>query len=585
MKGLVLFIALIIWGNLLAQADSAILLKPTKLGEIKVVGFVLNHPQQISIRAEGAGKRIPGREIRSFMEDPEQMFAYAWILDAQDRSLVWRMTLDNTRRNWQTRYNRKFEGELKLPSGKYEVYYSARKPYFHLYGDGFFSLGRFLDRLLSDESWLDRDRKKWFIQIKGVDEVIPPEALGKYHRALKEQAVVSITALRNSEYRQKGIRLTEKGTFQIYALGEAYKGEEFDYGWIVRAGDSKKIWEMTAESGKYAGGAIKNKVWRERITLEPGEYWIYFIMDDSHGPHDWNANPPYDPDFWGITLTGVPGEYQPQSVTRIQEIEVEPIVSLNRLGDNELVQAGFRIAQAVKIRIYALGEGRRGKMYDYGWIVNLDTGKEVWRMKYNRTRYAGGARKNRLVDEVIELPRGSYVVYFRTDDSHSYRHWNSAPPYNPERWGITIYPADPKYSEGRIEPLEDLTSEENILAQIVEVEDDIRVQERFQLEQPSRIRIYAIGEGDWGEMYDYGWIEKQFTHEKVWMMEYDKTVWAGGARKNRKVDEVITLPPGKYILCFQTDGSHSFADWNADPPDDPAHYGITLYLIHKGEGE
>ncbi len=585
MKGLIFVIGFALWGNLLAQDGSTVLLKPQQLGEVKVVGFVLNRTKKIHLRAEGAGERTSRKEIRSFMQDPEQMFAYAWILDARDRSLVWRMTLDNTRRDWQTRYNRKFEGEIKLPSGKYEVYYSARKPVMHFYNDGFFSLGRFLDRLLSGENWLDHDRKKWFVRIEGVDEVIDPESLEKYHRALKEQAVISITGLKNSEYRQEGIRLTEKGTFRIYALGEAFGEEEFDYGWIVRAGDSEKIWEMTAETGKYAGGAIKNRVWRDQITLEPGEYWIYFIMDDSHGPEDWNANPPYDPDFWWITLTGVPGKFNPGCVTRIKETAVEPIVSLNKLGDNELVQAGFRIDKPVKIRVYALGEGRRGKMYDYGWIVNLETGKEVWRMKYNRTRHGGGARKNRLVDEVIELPPGRYAVYFRTDDSHSYRHWNSAPPYNPERWGITIYPADPKYSQGQIKPLEEIDSEGNILAQIVEVEDDIRVQERFTLNQTTRIRVYAIGEGDWGEMYDYGWIEKQSSREKVWVMEYDKTVWAGGARKNRKVDEIITLPPGKYILFFQTDDSHSFARWNADPPDDPAHYGITLYLIHKGKGD
>ena len=60
-------------------------------------------------------------------------------------------------------------------------------------------------------------------------------------------------------------------------------------------------------------------------------------------------------------------------------------------------------------------------------------------------------------------------------------------------------------------------------------------------------------------------------------MTYDETRWAGGAKKNRKVDEVIHLPAGKYLLFYNTDGSHSFNDWNADPPDDPIHYGITLY--------
>ena len=62
-------------------------------------------------------------------------------------------------------------------------------------------------------------------------------------------------------------------------------------------------------------------------------------------------------------------------------------------------------------------------------------------------------------------------------------------------------------------------------------------------------------------------------------MTYQKTTSAGGARKNRKVDQIITLPAGKYIVMFETDGSHSFNDWNDDPPDDPIHYGITLYKV------
>jgi hypothetical protein len=28
---------------------------------------------------------------------------------------------------------------------------------------------------------------------------------------------------------------------------------------------------------------------------------------------------------------------------------------------------------------------------------------------------------------------------------------------------------------------------------------------------------------------------------------------------------------------YETDGSHSFGDWNAAPPDDPEMWGITVY--------
>jgi hypothetical protein len=64
-------------------------------------------------------------------------------------------------------------------------------------------------------------------------------------------------------------------------------------------------------------------------------------------------------------------------------------------------------------------------------------------------------------------------------------------------------------------------------------------------------------------------------------MTYDKTRWAGGAKKNRKVNQTITLDAGTYVLVFNTDGSHSFNDWNDDPPEDLVNYGITLYRVSE----
>ena len=40
-------------------------------------------------------------------------------------------------------------------------------------------------------------------------------------------------------------------------------------------------------------------------------------------------------------------------------------------------------------------------------------------MSYRRTEHAGGAGKNRKINEVITLPKGSYALYYETDSSHS----------------------------------------------------------------------------------------------------------------------------------------------------------------------
>ncbi|MEJ2048474.1 MAG: hypothetical protein P8Y60_01265 [Calditrichota bacterium] len=96
-------------------------IKPIRVGELKFAGFSLKNTKNIKISAVGAGEKIVSSKERSFMSDPNDMFAYAWIINAKTRDLVWRMTIDNTSRERGSRYNRKFDGDLELPAGDYEV--------------------------------------------------------------------------------------------------------------------------------------------------------------------------------------------------------------------------------------------------------------------------------------------------------------------------------------------------------------------------------------------------------------------------------------------------------------------------------
>jgi len=95
-----------------------------------------------------------------------------------------------------------------------------------------------------------------------------------------------------------------------------------------------------------------------------------------------------------------------------------------------------------------------------------------------------------------------------------------------------------------------------------------------------RLRILVIGEGRDGDMYDYGWIEDA-GGQTVWKMKYDETDPAGGSEKNRVFDGVISLPAGNYVLRYRSDGSHSYNDWNADPPDDPESWGISVFRMAR----
>ena len=121
-----------------------------------------------------------------------------------------------------------------------------------------------------------------------------------------------------------------------------------------------------------------------------------------------------------------------------------------------------------------------------------------------------------------------------------------------------------------------------MLASIVLVGNDERRRKEFSLSQKSDIHIYALGEGSGGDMSDYAWIEDASSRKVVWEMRYRMTDPAGGAHKNRLFDGTITLPSGRYMVFYETDGSHAYQDWNDTPPDDPESWGVTISLA-KGE--
>jgi hypothetical protein len=203
-------------------------------------------------------------------------------------------------------------------------------------------------------------------------------------------------------------------------------------------------------------------------------------------------------------------------------------------------------------------------------------------MDYGITEDAGGASKNRMFDGVIALEQGSYIVNFTTDDSHSYRGWNAAEPNDPEAWGIKIYTIGTSDDEKYVKPY-DPEKEKNILVQITRVRDNEHIRKEFTLDAAANLRIYALGEGDWDEMYDYAWIEDFYTGKVVWKMIHSETRRAGGDSKNRLFDGTIRLKAGKYIVHYQTDDSHAYGSWNASPPRDQANWGITIYTFTNKE--
>lgn len=554
--------------------------------ELKMIGIEIPQSITFHVKALGAGSD------NEWKNRDDEMFAYAWILDAETRQPVWKMNRGNTS---SKRDDREFDDTITLSRGNYEVYFSACTFSYHTWfkhiatnidhRDNEFSGEKkdekgFFQGWWSDDigkSWEKRSRQ-WGIEMLVEDSkasmvrtFTPPKEL--------PNVLFKATGLGENELVRSGFALSEPMTLHIYALGEALTDREpADYGWIVNTADRSRVWDLRGGRTMYAGGSQKNIKSDRDITLGKGRYVVYHVTDDSHSNVDWNGAPPDDPLNWGITITATDDRDRKKFKSYRYEEDENVIVSITKVQNDENRSEGFTLKENSKVRVYAFGErsNERRLLADYGYITDAKTRQKVWTMDVDRTNHAGGASKNFFVDEVIALSRGSYVVTYITDDSHAYDQWNATPPFDREHYGITVMGAGEgfnvnvvgRYAEER---------DKNVIAQIVRVRNSANKEERFTVDRTTKIRVYAIGEGEKRVMYDYGWIQDAKSHEVVWEMTYSMTLHAGGSRKNRMVNTTVLLDKGTYVLHYVSDDSHCYGIWNADAPEDQQYWGITLY--------
>jgi hypothetical protein len=546
-----------------------------RTGNIDIEGFSLSKETTIQIEGHAGLYERWGNDL---------MF-YGWILDSKTREVVWSLLKEENDQFFRYKNPGRFsfESEVNLPAGDYEVYYAAgidennKGRNFRL-GD-LEDIGDLIDLIFDGDSRNrnrdDRRYSDFSMQLSSRGNRFINTDWRKSVNEFSENAIASIVRAGDDEFITTSFTVEKDIALNIRGVGEQLDGEQLDFAWIVNSNTYEKIWPNDETRFKKAGGGRKNKLVSEKINLKKGNYTLYYISDDSHSFDKWNVLPPYDPQFWGITIWA---DQKDQNKVQLSEQSDSFVLKLNRAIDNDYLSQAFKLKKDLKIRVYSIGE-RSGNydMADYGWIMNTDTHEKVWEFKARNSEYAGGADKNRMVNEEIELEAGNYIAYFVTDGSHSYRDWNDSPPLIPDLYGLSILVSDQAEHFELMDA--HAISNENVLAEIVRVRDRAYERENFTLDKESKIRIYAIGEGDNWEMHDSGWIKNKETGRVVWEMTHRNTESAGGAQKNKLFDGTIILPAGEYTVYFETDGSHSYRDWNASAPHDQEHYGISVYLV------
>lgn len=556
--------------------ETLVELNDVRSDEILTVGFELTDPMTVTIEALGLSNY-----------DGNNLAAYSWILDHDSRDLVWvqerRYRIKSRSRGAQVETSE----EITLDAGKYELYLAARGGWkgnieinwdWDNLGDAIVRVPK-LDRRSRRE--YDRQLRKCFVTVSTEDRqasgVTTFDVTGKI-----PDAVLQINQMGDEEYVKRGFEITSPMTLRLYALVEMPNKTAVDRAWIINAETHERIWETNRRNTDFAGGGSKNRLADEEVDFEVGKYILYYTSDDSHSWDYFNTSPPYDPMNWGVSILAGEGyrasafkAYEPPDRSNV-------LLDLTRARDNDYLEKGFKLTRDTKLFVRGFGEYSDwgDEFVDFGGILVAGTGDVVWEMTGRNTSHAGGAEKNRAFEGMIDLPAGKYIAFYSTDGSHSYRDWNSSAPYEPEAWGLAIFPGTGFHKGDFVEvDVEDIINSGDVLARLVRVGDDEHRRARFSLDKTTRIHILAVGEGTGHTMHDYGWIEDRSTGRPVWEMTYRKTRHAGGGEKNRLFDGQITLEPGDYEVFYDSDGSHSFNDWNTSQPRNARQWGITVSIV------
>ncbi|NOQ25073.1 MAG: hypothetical protein GQ564_06890 [Bacteroidales bacterium] len=552
--------------SLSAQSETEVNVGRVAQGEVDFAGFKLSQDATININGSGA----------SYDKWGSNLIYYGWIIESKSREVVWSLLDEYENDFFQGNGSFSFEANIELEKGAYEVYYTGIRDNsnYKYYGNDLTKIVKeVVNAIVDDKDHSYYKNEKDYMTIGSNDNGFTVNDGREYVDNISKKSIASFVRTGDDEAEQKNFALKKETKVYIYCQGEKEDKEIYDFAWIYNLKTHEKIWPNNLTDFNRAGGGRKNFSAFQELTLPAGEYQINYVTDGSHSFERWNVKPPHDPQFWGVSMWCDNKDMKNVSENTSEHL---PVVNLTEVRDDEFVTQGFEITKSIDLRVICLGESMDHEPSDYGWIIDAKSGTTVWKFTRSKSEYAGGSDKNRIINELVTLEKGKYIAYYVTDGSHAYHDWNSAPPHDQKLWGLSLWTVnDTDKSSIKLFKVEEF-KDENVIAGITGVRDNQKDYENFKLEKESKVRIYAIGEGDDGYMSDTGWIKNMETGKTVWEMTYRTTEHAGGAHKNRMYNDYILLPAGNYRLYFESDGSHSFMDWNADPPHDPMNYGIKI---------
>ncbi len=351
-------------------------------------------------------------------------------------------------------------------------------------------------------------------------------------------------------------------------------------GWILDQESREVVWHMD-RTGLVSGRGALVRVEGDTLLLESGRYGVYFssfgqLFNLVRGPfRNEHRN-------WRVLVQGLQKDISLSLLPGVVSTGDSNVLwSAAPLENDEKREFIFEVHEPVNLDIYAVGQitaAEELNLNDYAWIEEAETTQHVWNMWLNNTTWAGGIAANRVFRGQLELQRGVYRAVARTDRRHAFGNWRGNPPTDPYAWGLTLRSDEMSH----IMAFDPWVARKPVVA-FTRVTDDEHRAQMFEVTQPVAVFVNAVGEmtGSSG-VYDFAWLDEVLpgAHRRyVWSMQYESTLHAGGGRKNRMETAFLQLNPGRYELNYVSDGSHSYESWNADRPDYPDRWGVSLFPV------
>jgi len=127
-------------------------------------------------------------------------------------------------------------------------------------------------------------------------------------------------------------------------------------------------------------------------------------------------------------------------VKQKQKSSTAPL-AIKEVGDDADLSFEFKITKPRNYLVISTGEGsvQRPTLADHGWIADAK-GTEIWSgTKGVDSYYLGGAQKNRVIIDMLQINPGNYTLRYKSDESHSFNTWNQDAPTFVNMWGIQVF--------------------------------------------------------------------------------------------------------------------------------------------------